>query len=392
MSTPRHNSRRLRILLIALGVTILALPGASLYYEYSGGRACARCHEIWQPYTDWHTSTHRNVACGACHGDVFTLDAGFHFNNMRRVFNHLSGEVPEQVRLKTRDVFRVTERCKTCHQQEWAEWASGLHHATYAEVFLDTKHNHQRLLMDDCLRCHGAHYDGSIRDLVTPIDTAGPWKLRDPALADRPVIVCLNCHEMHHHGAPLARLADKPATSTNQEVSRPSLALFDRREMQSVALASLPLPEMREGERPVKVSRDPRQALCYQCHGPVSTRQVHSGDDRTPTGVHEGLSCFACHEKHSEHTRASCANCHPRLSNCGLDVETMDTTFKSTRSPHNIHFVKCLDCHSKGVPKKHRPDGAAMSRTKNPCQRTQDNKHAEEHPKSVGNSTIISQM
>ena len=24
----------------------------------------------------------------------------------------------------------------------------------------------------------------------------------------------------------------------------------------------------------------------------------------------------------------SCANCHPQLSNCGLDVETMDTTFK----------------------------------------------------------------
>jgi hypothetical protein len=109
----------------------------------------------------------------------------------------------------------------------------------------------------------------------------------------------------------------------------------------------------------VKISRDPRQALCYQCHAPIATRQVRSGDDRTPLGVHEGLSCYACHENHSMRTRASCSNCHPRLSNCGIDVETMDTTFKSTQSPHNVHFVKCTDCHTQGIPKKHRPDAPA---------------------------------
>jgi len=350
------KSRRLRILLIALGVAILALPASSLYYEYSGGQACARCHEIWQPYTDWHASAHRNIPCGACHGDVFTFDAGFHINNMRRVFNHLSGDVPEQVRLKTRDVFRVAERCQNCHRQEWAQWASGAHSATYAEIFLDSRHNHERLLMDDCLRCHGMHYDGGIRDLVTPINMQGPWKLRDPALAGRPVLVCLTCHQMHRHGAPLARPDVKPLTARNQEINRPSVALFDRRELESIALANLPLPEMREGDQTVKISRDARQALCYQCHAPLATRQVRSGDDRTPVGVHEGLSCLACHEKHGQRTRASCATCHPRLSNCGLDVETMDTTFRSLLSPHNIHFVKCLDCHTKGVPKKRRPE------------------------------------
>ena len=180
MPNELRKSHRLRLALIVLGLAVLALPGASIYYEYSGGKACARCHEIWQPYSDWHTSTHRNIPCGDCHGNVFTLDAGFHINNMRRVFNHVSGRVPEQVRLRTRDVFRVSERCQKCHQQEWVEWASGLHHAAYKEIFLDAKQNHKRLLMDDCLRCHGTHYDGSIRDLVTPIDTQGPWQLRDP--------------------------------------------------------------------------------------------------------------------------------------------------------------------------------------------------------------------
>ena len=76
-------------------------------------------------------------------------------------------------------------------------------------------------------------------------------------------------------------------------------------------------------------------------------------------GVHEGLSCLACHLKHGQQTRASCANCHPRLSNCGLDVAKMDTTFNSTASGHNIHTVKCADCHPKGIPAKRvRSDGA----------------------------------
>ena len=97
---------------------------------------------------------------------------------------------------------------------------------------------------------------------------------------------------------------------------------------------------------------DRRQALCYQCHAPLSSAQVGSGDDRTAMGVHEGLSCLACHQKHAQLTRASCSTCHPRLSNCGLDVEKMDTTFANLKSKHDIHWVKCIDCHPKGVPAK----------------------------------------
>jgi len=41
-------------------------------------------------------------------------------------------------------------------------------------------------------------------------------------------------------------------------------------------------------------------------------------------------------------------NAIPGLSNCGLEVEQMDTTFKSSTSRHNVHFVKCADCHPDG--------------------------------------------
>ena len=63
------------------------------------------------------------------------------------------------------------------------------------------------------------------------------------------------------------------------------------------------------------------------------------------TGVHEGLSCTACHEPHSNDARKSCLKCHPAISNCKLDVTTMNTTYKDQKSPNNIHWVGCIDCH-----------------------------------------------
>ena len=39
------------------------------------------------------------------------------------------------------------------------------------------------------------------------------------------------------------------------------------------------------------------------------------------------------------------------MSHCGIDVEKMDTTFANANSKHNIHWVKCADCHQNGIPK-----------------------------------------
>src|ERR1035438_1825231 len=136
-------------------------------------------------------------------------------------------------------------------------------------------------------------------------------------------------------------LPDRPATAPATAFTRAS-----------VAWCAIKSTGSRHGERPVRMSPDQRQGLCYQCHAPLSTRQAGSSSDRTGNGIHEGIGCLACPQKHGPQTRASCANCHPRLSNCGLDVEKMDTTFLSPKSAHNIHSAKCVDCHMKGVPKK----------------------------------------
>jgi hypothetical protein len=196
------------------------------------------------------------------------------------------------------------------------------------------------------------HFEGGIAALVTPVDTRGPWSLVPAGVGALPAVPCVTCHQVHRPGEPLGPRPPRGPWGRGDEIARPSLAFYDRRSLGSVPVAALPLPAMKDGERGVRLSPDLRQTLCYQCHAPRPEMQVFSGDDRTPVGVHEGLSCFACHAGHGQEARASCAGCHPRLSNCGLDVATMDTTFRDPKSPHDVHRVACRDCHPRGVPPK----------------------------------------
>jgi hypothetical protein len=252
------------------------------------------------------------------------------------------------------EVERVVEKCQECHRQQFAEWQAGPHSATYSDIFLNEEHNSTRLLMEDCFRCHGMHFQGSIVDLVEPVGTKGPWTLKQEDLADKPVIPCLACHEVHRHGepkSPFERTALK--TALDGKPATDSLALFDRRTQIHVGVESMTLPVVMEGKRLVQMSVDQRQALCYQCHATRvmdSTDQAGTGDDRTGLGVHEGISCLSCHATHDMRAVASCSTCHPRFSNCGMSVEKLISLFDNPKSPFDIHTVDCIDCHPKGVP------------------------------------------
>jgi hypothetical protein len=347
--------KALKRLLAAVALVALAgfatLAGTSAYYAGKGGAGCARCHEIRPMVEAWSHSSHRYVSCAECHGSSLSTDLRMHVKSLERVLRHARGEAPEQIHIRHGDVPALVERCAACHRQEHADWETGPHGIPYAGLFVNPETNASQQLMDDCLRCHAMHFEGGIADLVTPLDRKGPWTLVKAEYAGLPAVPCLACHSLHRAGEPFgSRTSRGLVAGGEQEIVRPSLAFYDRRTRQPVGVERLPMPEMKEGERPVRMSPDRRQALCYQCHAPRPGNQVFSGDDRTPVGVHEGLSCLACHAKHGQTTRASCAACHPRLSNCGRDVERMDTSFKSRESPHDIHRVACLDCHPAGVP------------------------------------------
>ncbi|HWG21979.1 MAG TPA: hypothetical protein VG225_15720 [Terracidiphilus sp.] len=338
----------------AASLALAGTYGATLYYAAGHGTGCADCHEMADAVNAVHGSAHGNAQCMDCH----EASVG---DKLRHVRAHVLGKRPDGVHLREADVRRMMFRCQGCHQQEYASWHAGPHSATYSAIFTSAKHNASRRLNDDCFRCHGMYFDGAVRDIVQPQNTRGPWHLTRPELADQPAIPCQSCHWIHREGTPQTKPAER--ISVAGPAVRDSLAFYDRREQLHFRAASLPNPQLYDGPLPLKISPDPRQAVCYQCHAPRQPDtnsaaaiqhwgpQAGSGDDRTPMGVHQGLSCAACHAGHNESARASCATCHPALSNCGLDVEKMDTTFANAKSAHDIHWVKCADCHQHGIPR-----------------------------------------
>lgn len=315
-----------------------AIGGLAYYHFGDPQQTCASCHEMTSVHSDWSASAHRTVHCRNCHGGSLTLDVHALESHLNRVVQHFTGDSGKLVQLKENHVTGLHDACRACHPQAFADWQASRHSTPYARIFLDPAHNLSEPPSNDCLRCHGMFSPGDIANLVTPSAADGAWAFKDPAMAGQPAIPCLACHQIH------ARTGETQTAS-----------LYDRRERMHISADRLPIPAVSQGDRPVKVSRDPRQRVCTQCHAPAATRQLGTSDDRTPAGVHEGLSCRDCHQTHTQSAKNSCAACHPADSHCGIDVRTMDTSYFSPNSKHNIHTVACRDCHPNGIPPgKHR--------------------------------------
>lgn len=338
------------LLFIFIGLAVL-FGGYSSWNSANPDRTCASCHEISPSVTEWQHSGHRNVGCTECHGTA--LSNGIHSLKEKAdmVFTHLGKDkkYPEDIRLSEKQVHEISGRCAKCHQSEYAKWLSGGHSANYAEIFMNGKHNLDEAPYWACLRCHGMFYDGNIKTLLAkPLEANGAWKLQDMGKVFEPTIPCLACHQLHTENAPLERPLrfDNPREMFYERAQRnPSVAWYVRDNNRHIRADKLMKIVLYSEGKPVKVSDDPVQKLCIQCHSPNFAHQAGSEDDRTPTGVHEGISCMACHSPHSNDARNSCRNCHPGISNCKLDVTTMNTTYADVNSPNNIHSVSCNSCH-----------------------------------------------
>ncbi|MGP8199580.1 MAG: multiheme c-type cytochrome [Limisphaerales bacterium] len=336
MSLARRFKTICAAVLFAAVFLLASVVGSLAWFHFGNpNNTCASCHEMTGVHSAWSASSHRTLHCRNCHGGSLTLDVHALRAHVNRVVQHFRRSPDQPIRLTEENVLALQEACRRCHPQSFADWQGSRHAASYAKIFLDSAQNRKEQLAPDCLRCHGMFYDGYIEDLVTPLSTTGPWALKDPAKAGQPVIPCLACHQVH-----------TPAAGFK------SAQLYVRHEKASFSADLLPITPITRDGRPVKISPDPRQRLCMQCHAPNAFRELGSADDRTPCGVHEGLSCLDCHSSHSNSAKASCAACHPSDSHCGLDVEKMDTTFLSAVSSHNIHTVACGDCHNGRRPAK----------------------------------------
>ncbi len=333
---------------ILLACGLVGVVGFLTYWTTAApSKTCASCHEIESAHDVWAQSPHRDIGCADCHGTA--LSSGLHSlqEKGRMVLARLGRSPDDEIRLSERQVIEAVERCRECHAREYANWLSGGHSATYADIFLDEQHNEEEQLSESCLRCHGMFFEGTIADVVSPVDTRGPWQLVRTDIASVPTIPCLACHHIHVEGSPAVRPDySDPATIAASRGSRTADAgFYDRYEKLHFGVGELPVSRLFHDGVSVEVAPDVHQRLCVQCHAPNGFHEAGTSDDRTPRGVHEGLSCSACHAAHSNDASGSCGNCHPQLSNCGLDVEEMETTYADPTSPNNIHFVACADCH-----------------------------------------------
>jgi len=346
--------KKIIIIISASSLVFIAVmfTGYGVWSAGSPDKTCAGCHEIANSVNDWAGSSHRNIACRECHGTA--LSEGIHSikEKSSMLFHHIGKTNDSELGISEDQRLTVMQRCAACHQNEYAGWNSGGHAMTYADVFLNPAHNKSETIYDDCLRCHGMFYDkGTVADIVEPLNSEGPWKLKDPGLTNRPAIPCFACHMIHQSGIPETRQAlESPASLHYSRTEQNFATFYYRRDQMYFPVSLLSDQKILKKSGPVKITIDITQRLCIQCHSPNAFSMNGTGDDRTPSGVHEGLGCLACHELHSNSAVASCKRCHPAISHCRLDVEKMNTSYSNKSSKNNIHFVACTDCHPGGRP------------------------------------------
>lgn len=339
-------------ILLTLGLVLLVLLVAfgSFYAWWDSApaeRTCARCHEVRFEVHEHENSSHRDLTCKECHGTA--LSDGFRSMKEKAgmVVSHMRHVNTEDIRMSEAQMLEVMNNCQRCHTFEHAKWEAGKHSATYSDILLDSLHNSTEQLNFDCLRCHGMFYEGTIDDLVEPLSTTGPWKLKDAKRGEMPAIPCMACHQIHTDGYQVGDIPEYISDSLHlaYNAARSGLGIYDRAEKSHFNIESLPQLRLYQADTLITVSEDSAMRNCVQCHAPNSRHEAGTSDDKTPRGVHAGLSCLACHDPHSNDARNSCINCHPAISNCNQDVTKLNTTYFNPDSPNDIHTVSCTDCH-----------------------------------------------
>ncbi len=337
------------IFVLTIICVLIAGAGYGTWNSLDPEKTCANCHEVRPTFERWKTSAHAKVSCFDCHGTA--LSNGFHSlkEKLGMVFTHVSGtKENSDVKLTEDQLIDVMDRCIKCHSNEGAKWKGGAHSSKYSNIFEDRKHNIMEKPYWDCMRCHGMFYGGNIHTLMNlESDKPEDWKIRDSKQAAKPSIPCMACHQIHRMGETYGEF--KSAYESKMPFKpQPKTAFYVRTQRTHTNTEDLFKLEMFLNGEKVKASKDPNNLLCIQCHSPNWRHEAGTQDDKTPTGVHEGISCIACHDPHSNSAKNSCVKCHTdsvKDGKCKVDVLNAETTFKSATSKNDIHKITCLSCH-----------------------------------------------
>lgn len=265
------------------------------------------------------------------------------------------------------------QSCQACHPKEYADWSTSGHAMTLSAQLLNKDHNSAELLDQTCVKCHSPELGTEkIANIVGPIDTKGPWQLvgKYAGLGNSPAISCLACHQPHTvKPAGLLPGEDFGDESTfYRGVPAPqvtNLKIYDAFAQKYIDPPMI-APVM-NGDQPVPITQSLSNRLCSTCHGtdqaesnlfePNKPAQgdntLGSGDNRTPTGAHQGIACVTCHMAGGSHTfnpMNSCSQCHGKDTSLpSLDYVTnqVRTSYNDpslsmltgNASPLNIHWL-----------------------------------------------------
>jgi hypothetical protein len=328
----KRNKRIYLILYAGLTLLVVAAIGYAGWNSADPKHTCAQCHEVAPAHEKWLSSAHAKIQCTECHGTA--LSNGFHSLKEKAgmVVTHVfDNKRNDDIRLTEEQILDIADRCATCHQSEYAGWLAGGHAVNYKEIFMDSVHNVSEKPYWDCLRCHGMFYDGNIHDLMSLDGEPHEWKINDRHQETRPAVPCLACHRMHTENP----VSERPIAAVGQSsINNPKTALYVRADKIHLRSDKLTKVSMMSEGKAVDSASDPNTLLCQQCHAPDYLHRAGSEDDRTPVGVHEGISCIACHKPHSGSTRESCAKCHPSL--------TDEQVKQICDNPHRFAKERCI--------------------------------------------------
>ena len=300
--------------LVVTGGIIAGLVGYKVYVSLDPDLTCAQCHEVTSACQLWKSSAHSDVRCVDCHGTALSGGIKGLAEKTGMIYSHFTKkQTNEDVSLNEEQVLAVADRCAVCNQAEQAAWESGAHSTTYKDIFMDVEHNRMEKPYWDCFRCHGMHYDGTIHDLMSLEGKVEDWHLKNASQADRPAMTCLACHQVHAEqpqNKPYVAKNEKERAVSLTDTRSPATALYMRSEKRHLPSDKLYRTTMFDKDSVVKVSDDPNAWLCMQCHAPNNRREVGSEDDKTPTGLYEGMSCLDCHNPHSNQLKNNYRNVH----------------------------------------------------------------------------------
>ena len=100
------------------GFTFVYAEGAS--YLTNDPTACANCHVMNEQYDGWIRSSHRSVAtCNDCHAphDLIGKYVTKARNGLAHSVAFTTGDFPETIRIKARNLAVTEGTCRYCHEE-----------------------------------------------------------------------------------------------------------------------------------------------------------------------------------------------------------------------------------------------------------------------------------